>query len=66
MSRSIAIPVICDELIVFINYFICNQFPLVLLWAFNIHVYKGKTLDMAVIDIRNIDKFCGITLVALS
>ena len=66
MPRSIAIPVICDELRFFTNYFICYQFPLVLLWGFNIHGYKGKTLDMAVIDIRKIDKFCGITLVALS
>ena len=42
-----------------------RNFPLILSWDITIHKPHGRTLEMAIIDLGNIKKCSGMTLVAL-
>ena len=66
MTHTIAILVSYDKWRVGTDYFISKQFPLVLSQACTIHKPQGGTLYLAVIDIGNSEKCCGIKLVSLS
>ena len=43
-----------------------RQFPLMLSLNITIHKTQGRTLEMAIIDLRNSEKCAGMTWVALS
>ena len=65
-TNSVAIPAIKTEWKPKGRNLIHKQFPIMLSWAYIIHKLKGKTLDMAVIDLSKSEKCSGITLAALS
>ena len=42
------------------------KFALMMSWSITIHKYQGHTLEMEIINLGNIKKCAGVTLVALS
>ena len=42
------------------------QLSLILSWAYTVHKYQGKTLDISKIDLGTIEKCSGMNLVYLS
>ena len=62
VPNTVAILVVSDWWRIGAKYFIRKQFTLVLSWAFTTHKAQGKTLDIAVIDIGNSERFCSMNL----
>ena len=50
VPNTVAIPIIKSEWIDKGKTLIHRQSPLILSWAYTIHKYQGKTLDIAIID----------------
>ena len=42
------------------------KFPLMMSWSITIHKYQGRTLEMEIINLGNMKKCAGVTLVAPS
>ena len=66
IPNTVAIPTIQDERLDNGNNLIRRQFPLMISWAYTIHKYQGKTLDIAIIYLGETEKCSGMTSVALS
>ena len=66
IPNTVAIPTIQDERLDNGNNLIRRQFPLMISWAYTIHKYQGKTLDLAIIYLGEIDKCFGMTSVVIS
>ena len=66
VPNTVAIPTVQYEWLGNRKNLILRNSPFILFWAYIIHKYQGKTLDIAIIDLGTSEKCSGMKLVALS
>ena len=65
VPNTAATPTIQSEWLDNRKTLIIRQSPLIIFWEYTIHKSQGKTLYLAIIDFSKIEKWYGMTLVAL-